>query len=124
MLDTLTSALKHPVSIGTGLGALGGAGTGYFSADEDDPNRLRKALVGGATGAAIGGLTGALSVPEELERMRAFNRGFDSGLEAAASKFTSDPAVMTGALEGMDPSHRETILRYFQKGWLARMFGG
>lgn len=80
------------MTIGTGVGGLGGAGVGYLSSDEDD--RKRNMLVGGATGAALGGLAGGLTrgsqthiPPEMAMRQHAdmvYQRGFQEGVEQAA----------------------------------------
>ena len=47
-------AAKHPIKVGAGLGALGGA----LSPDEDE-SRGASALKGAAEGGALGGLSGA-----------------------------------------------------------------
>lgn len=186
MLDALTSALKHPVSIGTGVGALGGAGMGYFSADENDPYRLRKTLMGAGMGAGLGALTGAMSIPGGLQQAveqhhiptpnasiteaaeaaeasaakvkELIMKGYAQGIEATATKpdimkgvfeamhpehrdamlasigavpmskvkdiVSNDPSALVEVLDRMDPSHREELMKRFQKGWLTRMFGG
>jgi len=153
VLGALGSALKHPAVLGAGIGGLGGAGVGYLSADKNDPNLARKMLVGGATGAAIGGLTGGLASGGgfSAEAVDSAGRsGYSVGFQEAAKKVTEDPMMAAQAvanmsaearkavssvfssspemavevLEQMSPEARKLILKRFDKGWLTRMFGG
>jgi len=131
VLGTLASALKSPISIGTGVGALGGAGAGYFASDPDDPNRLRNALAGGVMGAGVGGLTGALvhsggQAEEEVASMvdKGFQLGEEHGHAQGLKDVASNPELAVKVLEQMSPDSRKLVMRSFDKGWLTRMFGG
>jgi hypothetical protein len=82
---------------------------------------MRNALVGGATGAGIGALSGGLSVRHIPEGMveSAFVAGRRIGQAEGA-----EPGAIVEALEGMAPDARRVVLKQFNKGWLTRMFGG
>jgi len=131
VLGALTSALRHPVSIGAGVGGLGGAGIGYLSADKDDPNRLRKALVGGATGAGAGALIGALSsggiTAEEINAIRdeGIQAGHDIGFREGMATIAKDPAAASDLIGKMSPEVRDLLAERLKKSnWLTRMLGG
>jgi len=70
--SALLNVLKHPITVGALGGGLVGGGLGYL-APEEDKLRRRSALVGAGTGAALGGLGGALASagmdPEDAESM-------------------------------------------------------
>lgn len=108
-----------------------------MAADKDDPNRLRKALVGGATGAVIGGLTGALAGPQGVlkEDVAVMTKALDEvpkelanaesrGYGQALSDVTTKPDLALKLVEMMTPEARELVAKGFDKGWLARMLGG
>lgn len=89
--SALVNVLKHPITIGALGGGAIGAGLGYLAPEEKEL-RARSALVGAGTGAALGGLGGALAsagmTPEEVqsEALRAnaagMVRGHQIGLAA------------------------------------------
>lgn len=125
---------------------------GYLTADKDDPNLARKMLIGGATGASIGGLTGALSsggskqmadtwrsqghkagYEEAMAAAReafseiqnaSINAGHKAGYREALQDIASKPDMAAEVLEQMNPEARKLIMKKFDKGWLTRLFGG
>lgn len=133
-MANLAGVLTHPLTIGTGLGALGGAGIGYMTSGQEEPRdiRLRKALVGGATGAAIGALGGGLAGRGSLRAARqaekavddAVNVGEARGFEDALRKMRSDFNMAKKVMEGMPQEMRDRLVKTFQRGWLTRWFGG
>lgn len=128
----LADVLKHPLTIGTSLGGLGGAGVGYASADSDDPNRLRKTLVGGATGAAIGALGGGLAGRSSARTAReaaqaiddAFEVGSARGFAEAYEKMKTDYNMAKKVMDNMPEEMRDRLVKQFRKGWLTRALGG
>jgi hypothetical protein len=54
--------LKHPLTIGTVLGGLGGGALGYLTSPKEEL-RARNALVGAGVGAGTGALAGGLAAP-------------------------------------------------------------
>jgi gas vesicle protein len=102
-----------------------------MTADKDDPNRFRKSLVGGATGAVIGGLTGALASPQGVpkEYVAKLERDLDMFIDfekkipeelkarqdAAALRMMNTLAAKPELiLEMMTPEVRERLMKKLQ----------
>ena len=89
-------------------------------------------LVGGATGAAIGGLTGSLASNDQGIPQGALDdlmhgsveQGHAAGFREAMKDMASNPDMTAEVLEQMSPEARKQVFRRFDKSWLTRMFGG
>jgi hypothetical protein len=110
------------VTIGTGLGTVGGAGVGALSAEEGQ--RLRGALVGGATGAGIGALTGGLVSAGSRELEERFGKalaGVEGEAEAGrkvfqfAKQLQKDPVLIEATLKSLPIEQRTAILDKFRQ---------
>lgn len=110
---------------------MGGAGVGYLTSEKDDPNRFRNVIAGGAMGAGIGGLTGALvhrgaqseeAVADLVDKSFAF--GHEKGRSAGLAAVAENPELAVKVLQEMSPEARKVVLKSFEKNWLTRMFGG
>jgi hypothetical protein len=89
---------------------------------------MRNALVGGATGASIGALTGGLvasSNPRKEVIEKVFGDGISVGMSGLRKSLAEgNPSEVEGILSAMNPQAREAVFSKFRKGWLTRMFGG
>ena len=128
------------MTIGTGVGGAGGAGLGVYSAPEGQ--KLRGGIVGGATGATLGGGIGALmsagginpkAVLKKIDDSR--NKGFALGLaeggQRTADELANTPQALIGLMkqiQAQKPENLKTVLESFQgsggKNWLTKMLGG
>lgn len=117
----LGSLLKHPLTVGTAAGGLGGAGVGYLSAKQPELRR-RSALVGGVTGAGMGALAGGLAarggihpqkymddIAEAAEKARisGIKSGHNHGYNAAFNEVGRNPEAAKGILKMMPPEVRQ-----------------